>query len=280
MDLAFDDYLSNLSKQREPAEAYFPYEFGFIEERRWRHLEGSMIVDDLRELTNRIHAWHQNLIRWEAWERVKPRTEEFNQYDVQREFSETIMYFCLSMPSAFRDALVFVGTRALHQLRLNLEADYPDSLVGDPTPSDPKPRPLNRRQKETRLKNLANSIPNSGDFIRSVHLLDDQEYRDATLDYRNLNNHAIGPRISLGHVGFVSRSVVEADELEEQPDGTCLLVKVPGKFVPSYGFGGLPPLDSVATREKNLEQYRRARVAYVQLLQLTKAQCKKMALAD
>lgn len=92
--------------------------------------------------------------------------------------------------------------------------------------------------------------------------IDDDVYRRTTFDYRNRAAHAIAPRLALGHVGVVTRHVVQATELAAQADGSYLQVPVPGKMVVSYGFGGTPPLDMEAARVANLEQYRRARVCF------------------
>lgn len=259
---SFEEFLRYLDEPLEPDDPYLPYDFPYITAARWNFMANALLQDELREVTNRLHEWRDMLRRWHAWNRVVSLKEETPAWDLRREFMEPLMHTCLMMPSAMRDIFTFVGTNALHQVRLHLEPGYTDRLEGDPSAAVPTPRSLTRRQKETRLVQVARPLENTSDFIHAIRQLDSEDYRTKTSDYRNLNSHAIGPRIALGQTRMVTRRVVPATRMEPQEDGTGRIVEVPDRYVASYAIGGLQPLDIDTARTANVEQYTVARACF------------------
>ena len=277
---AFNAYLLRLGSALEPNDPYLPYEYDYIAKAKWRPFIDAMLQDELREVTNQLHQWRDMLRSWHAWNEVASTYEEQEAWTLRREFMEPLMHSCLLAPSSFRDLLTFVGTNAMHQLRLHTESGYIDRMQGDPNPSDPKPRPLTRRKKEERLFTMLAPITASGPFTSALRRLDDVDYREQTKDYRNSNSHAIGPRIAVGITKMVTRIVVPATEMQWQPDGTGRIVTVPGRFVPSYTFGGLEPLDPESARRANLLQYARARDCFGHLTELISSLASTLPRAD
>jgi hypothetical protein len=277
---SFEEFLQTLDEPLEPADPYLPFEFPYINAAKWDFMANAMLQDELREMTNRLHEWRDMLRRWHAWNLVVSKKDEMRAWDLRREFMDPLMHTSLLMPSAIRDVFTFVGTNALHQIRLHVEPRCKDVLEGDPSASDPQPRPLTRRQKEARLAKLAAALPGAGAFVASVRQLDDADYRDKTRDYRNANSHAIGPRIGLGSTRMVTRNVVPETRMEPQPDGTGRIVAIPGKYVASYTFGGLEPLDLEVARTANLDQYRVARACLDKFTAILKANSDKLPRAD
>ncbi len=277
---SFDEFLLALDDPLEPDDSYLPYEFPYITAAKWRFMADAMLQDELREVTNRLHEWRDLLRRWHAWNSVVSKKDEMPAWELRREFMDPIMHTSLLTPSAMRDVLTFVGTNALHQVRLHVEAGYKDVLDGDPSASDPQPRPLTRRQKEARLAKLAAPLSGASAFVNSVRKLDDADYRDKTRDYRNANSHAIGPRIALGSTRMVTRRAVLATQMETQPDGTGRLVEVPGQYVASYTFGGLEPLDLEVARTANLSQYRLARECFTKFTAVLQSNANTLPRAD
>lgn len=206
---SFGEFLQTLDEPLEPDDSYLFYEFPYITAAKWRFMVDAMLQDELREVTNRLHEWRDMLRRWHAWNIVVSKKDEMPAWDLRREFMDTLMHSSLLMPSAIRDVFTFVGTNALHQIRLHIEPGYKDALEGDPSASDPQPRPLTRRQREARLAKLAAPLPGASDFVSAMRQLDDTAYRDKTKDYRNANSHAIGPRIALGSTRMVTRACYE-----------------------------------------------------------------------
>lgn len=277
---SFDEFLQALYEPLEPDDPYLPYEFPYITAAKWRFMTDAMFRDELRELTNRLHEWRDMLRRWHAWNLVVSKKEKMPAWDLRREFMDPLMHTSLLMPSAIRDVFTFFGTNTLHQIRLHVEAGYKDVLEGDPSASDPLPRELTRRQKETRLAKLATHLSGGSDFVRSVRQLDDEDYRIKTKNYRNANSHAIGPRIALGSTRMVTREVVLATRMDAQTDGTVRMVEIPGKYIASYSFGGLEPLDLEAARTANLAQYKVARICLERLTAILQANSNTLPRAD
>lgn len=245
----------------EPAEGYLSYDVTPIDQVQWRQPGATLVKDELCELTNLLHGWHQSLRRWHAWNRALLDVPSAEAWEWRMEFVEARVHQCLLQPSALRDALTFVATNAVHQMRLVLEKEYRDRLDGDPVPGKPV-RFLTRRQKETRLKTLLAPWPVADAFLAELQSLDDVAYRATTFDYRNRTSHAIGPRLAVGLTGTVVRSVVPATTMQTQPDGTFAEVPLPGKQSVRYAIGGTPPLDLEQARLANLDQYRRARACF------------------
>jgi len=277
---SFDEYLGFLESPLTPDDNYLPYDYPYITEAKWRSLSAMMLKDELREVTNRINEWHYMLRRWNAWNKVVSTKEHSPAWDLRSEFMEPLMRTCLMMPSAMRDLITFVGTNALHQVRLNTEPTYKDFLEGDPSAADPSPRPLTRRKKEDRLASLAAPLKGSIQFIEAVRQIDGKDYRAQTKDYRNLNSHAIGSRIALGSTRMVTRQVVPVERMEDQPDGTVRWAEVPGLFKPRYGLGGMEPLDLEVARKASLGQYYATRTCFDHFVVLLQSHCAKLPRAD
>jgi hypothetical protein len=277
---SFDEYLGLLDTSLVPDDQFLTYEYPYITDAKWRFMADSMIQDELQEVTNRMHEWRDMLRRWHAWNKVVSTREQTLAWDVRREFMQPLMHNCLMMPSAVRDLITFVGTNALHQLRLHAEPGYADVLEGDPSATDPSPRPLTRRRKESRLNRLAAPLNGSVQFIEGIRQIDSNGYRAETKDYRNLNSHAIGPRIALGQTNMVTRQAVPATRMEAQPDGTVRVAEIPGRYVASYSLGGLEPLDLEAARTASLGQYNASRVCFGHFTALLQSHCAKLPRAD
>ncbi|MBX9432253.1 hypothetical protein KY487_23740 [Ralstonia pseudosolanacearum] len=260
---AFEAYLHRFDEGKlVPSEDYLPYEFDAIDLRQWRLLAGTMVKDELQEITNKLNHWHGSLYRWCAWnDTIRPYSED-DAWELRMEFLEPLAHSSLLMPSSTRDTFTFIATNSMHQVRLATEPDYRDFLEGDPQRPGEKVH-LSRRKKELRLQKLIAQWPKeSAEFMAALRLLDGKDYREATSDYRNLNSHSIGPRLGIGITRTVVRYVEQATTLVKQADGTHLVTLVPGKMQVHYGVGGTTPLDMEAVWAANLDQYRRARECY------------------
>ncbi|MDU9050468.1 MAG: hypothetical protein Q3M30_16605 [Candidatus Electrothrix sp. Rat3] len=284
---AFDAYLKQLNRGGlEPKESYFPYDFEEeINIRQWSFPFGiisEIVKGELRELTNDLNRWHESLKIWCAWNKViQPyNIDEMKALYLRREFLESLVFYCLFQPASSRDRFTFVVTNAMHQVRLKTEDRYQDYLKGDPRTPDEvtKPKYLSRRKKENRLSNLISIWPEREEFMALLRAIDDEAYKNETSNYRNLHSHIIGPRLGLGHVQTVVRSVREHTTMKKQPNGTYIKT-LTGKVVPSYGFGGTPPLDLEKAHAANLEQYRRARKCYESYRKLLATGMEAMPLA-
>jgi hypothetical protein len=285
----FDAYLEQLNTGGlEPSEGFLSYDFEEeIDARQWSYpldIANEMVKDELRELTNDLNQWQDSLLRWHAWNKIiQPyNTDEVKAWELRSEFLEPLVFYCLFQPASSRDRFTFVVTNAMHQVRLMVEDGYPDHLEGEPKTLDKKKelRYPNRRLKEKRLSKLISIWPERDKFMASLRAINDKEYeKETTSDYRNRHSHIIGPRLGIGHVRTVVRSVREHTTFTKQPDGTC--VETPtGKMVQVYGAGGgTPPLDLEKAYAANLDQYRRARKCYASYRKLLTAGMEAMPLA-
>jgi hypothetical protein len=143
-------------------------------------------------------------------------------------------------------------------------------LEGDPVSPTDKPKRLTRRQKEARLRSIANKWPEGKALLAAICRMDNDAYKDATSNYRNLSSHTIGPRLGLGTTRTVTRTVQQATRLEQGSDGFFRQVLIPGKMCVTYGFGGTLPLDLDAVLIENERQLKLARDCYEKYLTVLK----------
>jgi hypothetical protein len=268
---AFDKYVNSFGGHYDPGEGYLTYDFKFIHGRNWWSMAGEQLIEDeLRELTNILNSWHSKLVRWHVWNSIIKNYKEEEAWELQHEFLESLAHHCLVQPSSIRDTFTFIATNAFHQVLLSYDRNYKDRLEGDPKIPNEQPSYLTRRQKEKRLKKLLSQWAESKAFINALANINDKEYQNSTSNYRNRVNHAIAPRLGIGITQMITRKVVQATEMVEQPDKKYLPMPVPGKLCVRYGFGGTNPIDYENARILNLRQYEIARKCYFEYLGLLK----------
>ena len=68
--------------------------------------------------------------------------------------------------------------------------------------------------------------------------------------------------------------------METQPDGTGRIVEIPGKYVASYTFGGVEPLDLEDARLASLSQYKVARTCLEKFTAILEANANTLPRAD
>ena len=277
--LALTRYADTLESLSAPAPldgVPFPYDTcPRIEEVRWRlSMVDQLLRDELRELANSLNEWRGALRRWHVWMSVMDTFSEEEAWSLQWEFVESIAFHCMFYPSAMRDRFTFVGTTALHQLRMAADDMYPDRLDADPAPGNYAPRFLQRRQKEAQFERISVPLPDGAGLVAALRVLDDDEYRTLTSNFRNLSSHALAPRLHVGYTNTVVRYVGDRKELVQQENGSFKDEVVPGKQAVYYGFGGTPPLPMREVFAANLQQFERAQAcfrSYVNVLDMALA---------
>ncbi|MGL6485661.1 hypothetical protein ACSZNF_00920 [Aeromonas hydrophila] len=273
---AFNAYLDESKNTTEPNYSYLSYDFDFVHGHRLSLLGEHMVEDELREITNILNRWHSNLHRWYTWNNVLRGCSENEAWYVRCEFADTLIHHCLLEPSAVRDRVTFVATNAFHQVRLSCEKSYKDRLDNDPKQVDGKPVILSRQKKEKQLERILSIWPESQPFIESLKAINDIGYQNDTFNYRNRVSHAIGPRLARGITQLVTRSVVQATRMQEQPDGTYIEEPIPETLSVSYGFGGTLPVDLENAWQLNLRQYQLSRTCYEQYIKLLRMAVKSI----
>jgi len=262
---AYKEYIKELSQSEEPSFKYLSYDFSFLEKESWRGLGYQLVENELRETTNIINNWLNNLMRWNAWNNVIDEYDDLEKaWSIRNEFLEALVHHCLLQPSAIRDTIVFISTNSFHQVRITCEENYKDYLEGDPKGPNEKPIYFSRKKKEGRLMKLISHWGGASRFLTSLRLINCKEYQAQTYDYRNRASHAIAPRLELGVTQFVIRSVIQAEEMKKQEDGKYMPIPIEGKMAVRYSFGGIQPLELRVAYKENLKQYVLTRKCYME----------------
>lgn len=277
---AYERYLEITSVQsRDFTENYLPYDLEELDSVQWRHYGATMAKDELRELINCLNHWHSSLQKWDTWNTVIASYDVMDAWDIRLEFLDGNVHHCLYQPSSMRDLFTLVATNSMHQASLASDPQYKDCLASDP-PDLQKPHHLSRRKKEKFLAQQIQSTPGSTEFLDALFKLDDAEYRKQTSDYRNRTSHAIGPRMGIGITNTVIRSIVQATELQEQPDRTFRSVAITGKMSVQYAIGGTEPLSMIDALVANCEQYERAKLCYIEYRKMLAEKLARMPKAE
>lgn len=206
------------------------------------------ISDDLRELINLINSWCNQLTNWLIWLEVLENFNEDEQWSLQYNFIEPIIFLCMFQPSAMKDRFISIATTALHQASLTVKSDYEDKLDNDK-------HFLNRSGAEKQLNKIGSSWVSFFDFQKLFQLLNSKEYIHKTKNYRNSASHGISPRFELGETNLITRSLVPMTYLEENENGTFNLKEDKSKKTIAYGFGGIEPLDMRTIYNLNMLEY-------------------------
>lgn len=217
-----------------------------------------MVEGELRESINLLNTWMRHLAELEAWSATLSNYSEDDAWSLRIHFVEPAVYYCMLQPSSTRDRLGQVATNGIHQANLQTVTPYKDVLKQDSL----KPgRFLGRSKTEDQLDEVARHWSAHDRLLQALRSLDCEAHRDQTIDYRNRASHFIAPRLELGEVQIVTRSIVPSTKLVKQDDGTYRQVEIPGEKSVSYGFGGIRPLTLDEIIDSNSRQLRFAKEA-------------------
>lgn len=213
---------------------------------------GFMVDGELRESINELNAWRRNLDQLEVWSEILKDYDENDAWSLRNHFVEPMVHFCMHQPSSTRDRLAQVATNGMHQANLSTEVGYKDALDQDRlTPG----QFLGRKRTEKQLERLAKQWTGADRLLSALQCLDSETHRQETFDYRNQSCHFIAPRLEIGEVQFVTRSIEPATHMVQQPDESYRLEEIEGKKSVGYGFGGTRPLTLNEIVETNSREY-------------------------
>lgn len=200
---------------------------------------GLMVDGERRESINELNAWRRNLDQLEVWSEILKDYDENDAWSLRSHFVEPLVHFCMHQPSSTRDRLAQVATNGIHQANLSSEVGYKDALDQDRlTPG----QFLGRKKTEKQLERLAKQWNGADRLLSALQRLDSESHRQQTSDYRNQSSHFIAPRLEIGEVQFVTRTIEPATHMVQQPDESYRLEEIEGKRSVAYGFGGIRPL--------------------------------------
>ncbi len=272
-------HLDQLEGQQHP----FPFDItARLESAPMRLLDGQLLVSDIRELINNYNAWQDRLYAWHAWNAVSiAASSEQLSWDIRWKFSEPLAFFCLHMPSAFRDSLMTFCSLAMHLGLLNRDNTHKDELEQDREvfrrlqngSVDAHKYFLPRKKAFEQLRQLSGKWGGTTHLIQLLEKIDSDSYRSSTLDWRNSSSHYIGPRLEYGETRFVKRYVCFGQEKIDLGDGSFQFQDNPEKMQIAYGFGGTPALPMAEVANCNREQLDLARQALMETVRVLEEIC-------
>lgn len=251
---AYRKFWDHIESHETPRYQNNSYEIcDLVREAEWRiPFVNMMVCGELSESINGLNAWLRKLANLQVWSEIISDYDEDEACNLRSHFVEPMVHFCLLQPSSTRDRLGQVATNGIHQANLSTKPGYKDALDQDKR----KPgRFLRRNEVEEQLQRLAKDWTNGDRLLAALQSLDSENYRQQTFDYRNQASHFIAPRLELGEVQFVTRSIVPATHMVQHADGYYREEEIAGKKAVSYGFGGTRPLTLAEIIEVNSREY-------------------------
>lgn len=174
---------------------------------------GFMFQEFSREAANSINQLVNYTHRLKVWQEILKSLNEDQIFEVLNEFIEAMATTSLNLPYVIRSRLIFTATHLAHQANRALEGEtWKDDL------------PLDKEIFFSTADKYCNRWNSYKDLKRKLERISAKDYQDATLDFRHKYNHRFSPRVAVGYILSVTRSV----------DPTT------GRL--SYGFGETPPL--------------------------------------
>lgn len=260
---AYRDHWIELDRE-ESTTSYFSYDLvGEIKGWSLPNFGDSMLSSDFNELINAINAWNHRLRSWAAWNRVLENIDdEGDRWEVRSEFVEPLAYFCLHQPAGMKDRLIRFGTLSAHVGNMRVIAGYRDVLDQDAKvfkrllQGHPKPHSmfLSRGDAEEQLREKSKEWKSAEPLILQVSLLDSENYREATGDWRNRAAHGIPQHFEFGQVEQVTRTVGFATTLVKGLNGV-VFEEDRSRTSVSYSFGGVDALSLETLLQVNREQF-------------------------
>ena len=253
-------YLAFIAKYKiqEPCPTYpLSYEFcKIVENCNWlkNTIAKDIISYELREILNLLNFWSKTLTNWGLWVDVVESYNEDDAWLIRDHFVEPICFFCMFQPSATRDRFCSIATNAIHQVNLSVDENYQDWLEIQDSQDEPN-KPLFRNKSEKQLNLLGKKWKSFNFFKGKLRKIDSSQYRTITQNYRNKASHYFAPRFEIGYTDIVRRTIANKIELVKQPNNTYLEKENPEYKVPSYSYGGIPPLSLKKMYAKNCIEY-------------------------
>lgn len=194
---------------------------------------GMMLDEFSREIANSLNDLINYTRRLRAWSAVVAPMTDQEKLDTVHEFIDPVAIVSLNLPAVIRARFAFAAAHLCHQANRALDGpDWKDDL---------------RMDHQIELKDASKHGSRWGrydPFRLHVESISDQDYRNATHDFRNAYNHRLSPRVVIGLTQAVTR-----------------VVNAKSKAV-SYAFGALPALALDHVADLLAVQCNRGRLAF------------------
>ena len=168
----------------------------FLESRRYDHPASMMFMlmaqEHILTATNTINRFSYDLHSLTAWSKVFQSASEEERMQALYEFLAPIAAQSLSMPYSIKQILVKSICQLSHQTNRFYVNDWSERL-------------LNEKPKFKDAKRLAERYHSWPTFCAALSLLNNQNFTNASDDYRNEFNHGFPRRIELGYTTIIRR---------------------------------------------------------------------------
>lgn len=194
---------------------------------------GMMLEEFSREIANSLNDLINYTRRLRAWSAVVAPMSDQEKLDTVHDFIDPVAIVSLNLPAVIRARFAFAAAHLCHQANRALDGSaWTDNLRMD-------------HQIELKDATMHGARWSSYDPFRlHVESISDQDYRDATHDFRNAYNHRLSPRVVIGLTQAVTRTVN------------------PKNKTVSYAFGALPALALDHVADLLAAQCKRGRLAF------------------
>jgi len=166
--------------------------------------------EHVRELANTIHDFGRYIISLSAWESVLKKMAPEDKLDFLIEFISPLATLALNMPYVLRSRFFYSIAHLSHQANRTCQNPWVDDL------------PPNKDINFKKAGKFAGGWEKYDCLKQALEKISNQEYQDATHDFRNSYTHRYSPEIEVGLTDLGTRTVK-------------------GKTV-SYVIGSTPPL--------------------------------------
>ena len=204
---------------------------------------GSMADNYTRELIGGVNRFALDIHNADCWTKAAGTSEREQRLVHIYEFAEPLLELSVYRPYSLRNQFIFASTNLLHQSNRLIQKNWRDELP-DEWSIDEKVL----RKKGTPWKQFPN-------FLAQLNLLNDNNFKEKTHNYRHLMQHRFRVHFDMGLAGHFRR------------------LKKNGKA--SYSYSVIPPLEIVKLTDLLYEQHSRAMLLFKAYWELLNELCNR-----
>lgn len=156
----------------------------------------NLLQEQAQTLANEINQFCIGLTQLNAWDIVLKQYDQEEKYILLSEFIENIAIVCTSCPKVIRSRFLFSVSHLSHQANLATNSNWKEKELPD-----------DRQINWETMNKVAAAWPHFNPFLIELEKLGNNQYDQATKQFRNKYHHRYPPRFILGATGFVSRTV-------------------------------------------------------------------------
>jgi len=149
------------------------------------------------ELANEVNSFRTYIQNLSAWGRILEGCTDNEKFSILSEFVEPMAICALNHPYSVRSRFIYAVSHISHQANKSKDDDWKDDIKTDAS--------INFNE----MKRMGSRWESFGYFKKSLSGVNNENYTDKLLNYRNKFNHRFPPLIELGLSGFVTRVKAE-----------------------------------------------------------------------